>query len=318
MADNIIEDGGFRYESLQDWAKFPDEEGWDLIEASGVAVDSNDNVYVMNRGKHPIIVFDRDGNFLRSWGEGEFDSRAHGICASPDDFIWTVNDNQHCVKKYTLDGKLVLTIGKQHEPAEKWSGNPFNTPTNVAVSPVSGDVYITDGYGNSRVHRYAPDGRHIVSWGEAGVGPGQFQIPHNVVVDADEAVFVNDRENSRVQVFDQNGNLQEIWPYLYRPQALAMDRNGLIYVGEQIQIQELFDHPALGHRLNVLSHDGKLLAHLGALERGDGPTEFIAPHGMAADSQGNLYVGEVSFVNLGRRFNPPVYYKVFRRLTRLG
>lgn len=317
MADNIIEDGGFRYESLQEWAKLPDEDGWDLIEVSGVAVDSNDNVYLLNRGNHPIIVLDRDGNFVRSWGEGEFDGRAHGICASPDDFIWTVNDNQHCVKKYTTDGKLVLTIGKEYEPAEKWSGNPFNRPTNVGISPVSGDVYITDGYGNSRVHRYAPDGRHLVSWGDAGVGPGQFQIPHNVIVDADEHVFVNDRENSRVQIFDRNGELQEIWPYLYRPQALAMDRSGLIYVGEQIQIQELFDHPAVGHRLNVLSHDGKLLAHLGALERGDGPTEFIAPHGMAADSQGNLYVGEVSFVNLGRRFDPPIYYKVFRRLTRL-
>lgn len=318
MADNIIEDGGFRYESLQEWAKLPDEEGWDLIEVSGVAVDSNDNVYLLNRGQHPVIVLDRDGNFLRSWGEGEFDGRAHGICAGPDDSIWTVNDNQHCVKKYTTDGKLMLTIGKEYEPAEKWSGNPFNRPTNVGISPTTGDVYITDGYGNSRVHRYAPDGRHIASWGEAGVGPGQFQIPHNVIVDADEHVFVNDRENSRVQVFDNHGDLQEIWPYLYRPQALAMDGNGLIYVGEQIQIQELFDHPALGHRLNVLSHDGKLLAHLGAPERGDGPREFIAPHGMAADSQGNLYVGEVSFVNLGRRFDPPVYYKVFRRLTRLG
>src|SRR5580698_3583677 len=84
MADNIIEDGGFRYESLQEWAKVPDAEGWDFIEVSGVAVDSKDNVYVMNRGQHPIIVFDSAGNFLRSWGEGEFDQRAHGICASPD------------------------------------------------------------------------------------------------------------------------------------------------------------------------------------------------------------------------------------------
>jgi DNA-binding beta-propeller fold protein YncE len=311
----IIEAGGYRYQSTQDWAKLPP--GWSFVEVSGVAVDSEDNVYVLCRGEHPVVVFDAEGEFLRSFGEGEFNHRAHGIHASPDDSIYTVNDDQHCIKRYSREGKLLAVIGREAEPADKWSGRPFNRPTNMAVSPRTGDVYVTDGYGNARVHRYSPDGRHLVSWGEAGVQPGQFQIPHNVVVDADDNVFVTDRENNRVQVFDAGGSLQHVWYDIYRPQALCMDRSGTIYVGEMLNHSELSDHPALGHRLNVFGHDGRHLARLGDPALGDGPTQFIAPHGMAVDSHGNLYVGEVSHTVYGRRFDPPRTYKAFRRLTRL-
>jgi DNA-binding beta-propeller fold protein YncE len=212
---DAIGEGRFCYETEEGWARFP--EGYDFPDASGVTVDSRDNVYILNRGPHPVIVLDKDGNFVRSWGEGEFDARAHGIHASPDDFIWTVNDNQHCIKKYTPEGKLVLTIGIEGQEAEKWSGKPFNRPTNMAVSPNTGDVYITDGYGNSRVHRYTAEGRHLVSWGAPGVDPGEFQVPHNVVIDGNENVFVTDRENYRLQVFDSDGNLQAIWQNIYRP-----------------------------------------------------------------------------------------------------
>jgi DNA-binding beta-propeller fold protein YncE len=311
----LLGEGSFRYESLQDWAKLP--EGWSFIDASGVTVDSDDNVYVLNRGSHPVIVFDRDGNFVRSFGEGQFDQRAHGIHASPDDFIYTVNDNQHCIRKWTRDGKLVLTIGKEFDAAPKWSGRPFNRPTNMAVSPTTGDVYVTDGYGNSRVHRYAPDGQHLVSWGDPGVLPGQFQIPHNVVVDRDENVFVTDRENNRLQVFDKNGKLLDIWRDIYRPQALCMEREGTLYIGEMLQIAELKDCDGVGHNLNVFSHTGERLAHLGDPKLGDAPTEFIAPHGFGVDSQGNLYVGEVSYTVYGQRLEPKQTFKAFRRLSRI-
>ena len=214
-------------------------------------MDSKDNVYILNRGKHPVIVLDKDGNFLRSWGEGEFDPRAHGIHCSPDDFIWTVNDSQHCIKKYTPEGKLVLTIGIEGQQAEKWSGKPFNRPTNMAVSPNTGDVYITDGYGNSRVHRYSSEGKEIVSWGAPGVDPGEFQVPHNVVIDKDENVYVTDRENYRLQVFDRNGNLKNIWQNIYRPQAMCMDKEGIVYVGEMLMDTDLSDYPMAGHRLNA-------------------------------------------------------------------
>jgi hypothetical protein len=313
---DTIGTGRFTYETVEGWAQIP--AGYEFPDASGVTVDSQDNVYILNRGPHPVIVIDKDGKFVRSWGEGEFDARAHGIHCSPDDFIWTVNDSQHCIKKYTPEGKLVLTIGIEGQQAEKWSGNPFNRPTNMAVSPNTGDVYVTDGYGNSRVHRYTAEGKHIVSWGAPGVDPGEFQVPHNVVIDADENVYVTDRENYRLQVFDSNGNLKNIWQNIYRPQALCMDREGIVYVGEMLMDTELTDYPKVGHRLNAYDRTGQRLARVGDPLIGDGPTQFIAPHGFGVDSQGNLYVGEVSYTVYGRRMDPPKTFRCFRKLRRVG
>ena len=315
MPDRIGE-GRFAYETEENWAKLP--EGYEFPDASGVTVDSKENVYILNRGPHPVIVVDNDGNFVRSWGEGEFDARAHGIHASPDDYIWTVNDNQHCIKKYTPEGKLVLTIGVEGQEAEKWSGRPFNRPTNMAISPNTGDVYVTDGYGNSRVHRYTSEGKHVVSWGAPGVDPGEFQVPHNVVIDADENVYVTDRENYRLQVFDSNGKLKAIWQNIYRPQALCMDKEGTIYIGEQLMENELFDYGKVGHRLNAYAKDGTRLARIGDPMIGDGPAQFIAPHGFGVDSAGNLYVGEVSYTVYGRRLDPPRTFRCFRKLRRVG
>lgn len=311
-----IGSGRFTYETEEGWAKFP--EGYDFPDASGVTVDSKDNVYILNRGPHPVIVLDKDGNFVRSWGEGEFDARAHGIHASPDDFIWTVNDSQHCIKKYTPEGKLVLVVGIENQAAEKWSGNPFNRPTNMAVSPNTGDVYVTDGYGNSRVHRYTSEGKHIVSWGAPGVDAGEFQVPHNVVIDKDENIYVTDRENYRLQVFDSNGNLKAIWQNIYRPQALCMDSEGIVYVGEMLMDTELSDYPLVGHRLNAYNLKGERLARIGDPMIGDGPTQFIAPHGFGVDSQGSLYVGEVSYTVYGRRMDPPRTFRCFRKLRRVS
>jgi DNA-binding beta-propeller fold protein YncE len=312
-----IGSGRFTYETEEGWTKLP--EGHDFPDASGVTVDSQDNVYILNRGAHPVIVVDKNGNFLRAWGEGEFDARAHGIHCSPDDYIWTVNDNQHCIKKYTPEGKLVLTIGVEGQAAEKWSGNPFNRPTNMAISPNTGDVYITDGYGNARVHRYTSEGKHIVSWGAPGVAKGEFQVPHNVVIDNDENVYVTDRENHRLQVFDSMGNLKDIWYEIYRPQALCIDREeGVVYIGEMLEVPDMADYPKLGHRLNAFSLKGERLARIGDPMIGDGPTQFIAPHGFGVDSQGNLYVGEVSYTVYGRRMNPPQTFRCFRKLKKVG
>ena len=309
--------GRFTYETAEGWDKVP--AGYEFPEASGVAIDSEDNVYILNRGAHPVIVLDKDGNFLRSFGEGEFDDRrAHGIHASPDDHIYTVSDSQHCIKKHTREGKLVMVIGDENQAADKWSGDPFNRPTNMAVSPNTGDIYITDGYGNSRVHRYTSEGKHIISWGAPGVEPGEFQVPHNVVIDQDENVYVTDRENYRIQVFDAKGNLQTIWQNIYRPQALCIDRNGVIYVGELVMDDQLFDYPMVGHRLNAFTKDGKRLARIGDPMLGDGPTQFIAPHGCGVDSTGNLYVAEVSYTVYGSKLDPPKTFRCFRKLRLIG
>jgi sugar lactone lactonase YvrE len=187
----------------------------------------------------------------------------------------------------------------------------------MAVSPKSGDLYVTDGYGNSRVHRYSSDGKHVLSWGGPGCEPGEFQAPHNVVIDTDENIFIADRENNRVQVFDNTGKVLAIWHDIYRPDGMCMDKDGLIYIGELLGQVGLEDCPILGHRIGVYTKDGKRLARLGDPQIGDGPGQFIAPHGMAVDSAGNLFVGEVSFGMKGRHEDPPRTYRNFRRLRRV-
>jgi len=169
------------YEPVVGWGTLP--EGWSFVEATAVAVDADDNVWVFNRGAHPVIVFDRNGTFKRSWGEGLI-RRAHGITIGPDGTIWLTDDLHHTVRQFTPEGKLLLTLGDPDRPSAAHGGKPFNRPTHVAISPRTGDVYVSDGYGNSRVHKYDPKGRPIKSWGEPGTDPGCFNIPHNIATDA--------------------------------------------------------------------------------------------------------------------------------------
>lgn len=305
--------GDIAFEQDDDWAKIP--EGYEFPEAAGVAVDAADNVYVFNRGPHPVIVLDKGGNFLRSFGEDIFTGREHGIHISPDGYVYLVEDSQHAIHKFDASGKLLWTLGEAGKPAPKWSGQPFNRPTHMAVSPKSGDIFVTDGYGNSRVHRYSPEGQLRLSWGDVGSDPGEFLNPHNVVVDEDEYVYVADRENNRVQVFDGNGKLQSIWHNVYKADGMCRDNRGVFYIGELVGYH---DTQAVGHRISIHAKDGTRLARLGSPVQGDGPGEFNAIHGVAADSQGNLYIAEVSYTMRGRREDPPKMYKGLRRLKRVA
>ena len=210
--------GAYTYEPVENWAKLPP--GWSFKEIGGVGVDRNDNVFVFNRGEHPMIVFDREGNFLRSFGEGLF-PRAHGVFMAPDDTIWLTDDGDHTVRQCTLEGKVLLTLGISGKPAPFMSGEPFHRCTHTAMSP-QGDIYVSDGYGNSRVHKYAPNGKLLLSWGGPGTDPGEFNIAHNITCDADGWVYVADRENHRVQVFDGNGKYETQWNNLHRPCGLFM------------------------------------------------------------------------------------------------
>jgi streptogramin lyase len=177
--------GRFRYEVAGDWGKLPD--GWELKDVAAIAVDKQDRVYVFNRGAHPMVVFDREGKFLRSWGEGVF-TRAHGVHIGPDENLYCTDDGDHTVRKCTLEGKILLTIGIPGKPAPYMSGEPFHRCTHTALSP-RGDIYVSDGYGNARVHKYSPDGKLLLTWGEPGCDPGQFNIPHNICADMDGWVY---------------------------------------------------------------------------------------------------------------------------------
>src|SRR3954447_3884828 len=142
--------GEFTYEALESWQKLPD--GVTLTETPGVAVNSQDRVYALTRNtSHPVMVFEADGTFVFSFGEGVFSQRTHGILIGPDDAVYCADDGTHTITKFSTDGKLLMTIGERNHPAPAWSGQPFNRPTHAAVSPVTGNLYISDGYGNSRV-----------------------------------------------------------------------------------------------------------------------------------------------------------------------
>ena len=226
----IVGSGDYRYEQIDNWAKVPS--GWSLHEVGAVGVDKQDNVYVFNRGEHPMMVFDRDGNFLRAWGEGLF-PRAHGLHMAPDDTVFLTDDGDHSVRQCTLDGKVLLTLGTPGKPAPFMSGEPFHRCTHTALSP-KGDIYVSDGYGNARVHKYAAGRKMLMSWGESGTEPGQFNLVHNISCDPDGWVYVADRENHRIQVFDGNGTYETQFNNLHRPCGIFMPycTCPICYVGE--------------------------------------------------------------------------------------
>jgi DNA-binding beta-propeller fold protein YncE len=270
-----------------------------LYEGTAVCVDSKDNVYVFNRGAHPVIVFDRDGNFLRSWGEDIGFTRAHGASVGPDDLLYLTDDQGHAVRKCSAEGKVLMTIGMPNKPAPRFSGDPFNLCTHTALSP-RGDIYVSDGYHNARVHKYSPDGKLLLSWGEPGTAPGQFSLVHNIACDDEGWVYVADRENHRVQVFDGDGKYHAQWNNLGRPCGLFVTRgaNPLGIIGELAPDNvATFSKgvPNLGPRVTIVdAKQGEILSYVGTQPLGEAPGQFIAPHGIALDSHGDIYVAEVS------------------------
>src|SRR5262244_1306078 len=293
------------YTPVEGWGTLP--QGWSFVEATAVAVDEDDNVWVFNRGAHPVIVFDKNGVFKRSWGEGLI-RRAHGITIGPDGTIWLTDDLHHTVRQFTPEGKLLLTLGDPDNPSSAHGGKPFNRPTHVAISPRTGDIYVSDGYGNSRVHKYDPKGRLIKSWGEPGTDPGCFNIPHNIATDAGGRVYVADRENSRVQIFDADGTYLGQFSNLHRPCGLAAAARlgDLFFVGElptHLAVNKAV--PNIGARVSVLTIKGDLVERIGGPFAGEKPGEFVAPHACAVDSRGDLYVAEVSWTAVGSLENPP-------------
>lgn len=313
-----IGSGKFTYEVILDWAKFP--EGWSPVDITDVAVDSKDRVYLLTRGEVPLIIFDRDGNFLSSWGKGIF-TRPHGLFISPDDALYCTDDGNHTVRKFTLDGKLLMTIGTPGQPSSFQSGRPFNGPTKIALDRKTGEIYVSDGYGNSSVHKFSPDGKHLLSWGEPGTDPGQFNVVHSVCTDTDGYVYVADRENHRVQIFDSKGNYVTQWNNIHRPTGfyVSAEDKGLCYVGElppSLYVNKTF--PNLGARISIYDPKGERLARLGDIRPGDEPNQFWAPHGIAKDSRGDLYIAEVSYSVVGRFMEPPRQLRSFRKLAKVA
>ena len=259
--------GRYVYEYYGEWAQLPS--GQVFEKPSAVAADSQDRVYVYQQKGPRVLVFNQDGSFVTAWQRRVEDVLdAHLICVSPQDEVYLVERDAHQVLKYTVDGELLMTLGTRHQAAEQ---APFNHPTSVAVAP-SGDLYISDGYANSSVHRFSADGRHIASFGSPGSGRAQFRVPHSVAVSGDGRVFVADRENDRIQVFTGEGEYISEWPDFAKPMGLHIDSNQVVYITDQIP------------RLSILNVEGELLSR--------GRT-FGWGHNICTDSIGDIYIANV-------------------------
>ena len=273
------------YELDESWGKLP--KGHEFHQVAGVAVDKQDRVYLYNRSAHKLMVFDRDGRFLTAWKD-EF-TTPHGICVGPDGNVYLADTGAHVVHKYTPDGRHLMTMGTKGKPSDtgvirdflvQWPGIPFNMVTGVAVAQ-NGDIFASDGYGNCRVHKFNAEGRLLASWGIPGKAwPLEFHLPHGLAIDPRGRLLVCDRESDRIQVLDQNGKFLAMWTGFRLPCSLTVSPDGLVFVAE------------LRHRVSVVDLEGRILANWGG-ESSHEPGRFVAPHTVAVDSHGDVYVGEV-------------------------
>lgn len=250
-------------------------EGLELGACSAVDFDSQGRLFVFHRGKQPILCFDRDGKFVRSWGD-DLIGTAHGLRVDAKDNIWVTDIGHHMVFQFSSQGKLLLALGQADKPGD--DNDQFNKPTDVAFGP-EGEIYVTDGYGNSRVMKFARNGKFLAKWGTLGQGKREFNLPHTLVVDSQARVLVGDRENDRVQVFNSEGELLEIWPG-FAPYGMELDRKGLLFVAD-----------GRANKVLQLNATGKVIGQWG--KKGAAAGEFNLPHMLAVDSDGNLYVAEV-------------------------
>ena len=284
--------GEYVYENVPGWAPLPD--GWEWNHVVGVAVDSRDNIFAYNRSNHPMIVLNKDGDIIDSWALENFSS-AHHVEIGPDDSVWTTDVGNHTVRKWTSDGNLLLTLGSPDNPAPEQSGEPFNRPTDIAFG-LDGSLYVSDGYGNSRIHHFTPEGKLIRSWGERGTGPGQFMVPHSVAVDPTGLVYVCDRENSRIQIFTSDGQYVSQWRGVHRPNQIVPSSDGTMVVAELGYKIGLMDGAPevneVSHNsgVKIMTKTGQWLGGWGASTGIDG--DFLAANAVGIDSDGSLYVGE--------------------------
>ena len=270
--------GEYRYELVEGWDKLPKGWKWGWIPA--VACDSQDRVFVNSRSEHPLVIFDREGNFLESWG-GDILKDAHGIFIDKEDNVYCTEWETHCVYKFSSSGELLMTLGTPGQPGLE-DGKVFRKPTDLAVAS-TGDIFVSDGYGNARVHKYSPNGTLLKSWGEWGAGPGQFELSHCVRIDKDDRVWVCDRTNNRIQIFNLEGEFMTQWENLLHPDTIFFDpTEDVVYIAEMDQ------------QVSIYTMEGELITKWGGAQKSKKPGEFSGfPHGIWADSLGDLYVGQV-------------------------
>jgi len=320
--------GKLTYQPLPDWHRLPQDVT--QFEAIGVAVDSKDNVFVFNRGDPSIIVFASDGSFRNAWNS-DLIVRPHGIWISEDDTVYLVDDRGHAVRQFTPEGQHLRAIGSHGAASDSGAEGfdfrkivrgaaPFNLPTNLVVAP-SGDIFVVDGYGNARVHRFSAEGMLIDSWGQPGEARGEFRIPHGLGIDRSGRLYVADRENNRVQIFSADGEWIDAWTDVVRPCQVCVAADDLVYIAELGARNGLFPWMqrmpgAVGGRVSIFDQEGRLLARWGGGRDAMQPGEFYAAHDICVDSRGDVYVGEVSVTAAKLMDEDPAGLPVLRKFVR--
>ena len=260
------------YLIIPDFFELPPEEHF--IEPAGVAVNSKGHIYVFHRGKHPLMEFDSSGKFIRSIADDLFVT-AHMVRIDPEDNIWTTDIGSHVVLKLSPEGRVLLALGRMRIAGDDVLH--FNQPTDVAWDR-DGSIYVTDGYGNSRVLKFDKDGRPLLGWGMKGTAPGQFDTPHSIVIDGD-LVYVGDRENARIQIFDRNGQFLRQWS-LGHPFGLVITPDHVLYMGD-----------AIAGRILKIDPQGRVVGSFTGPQPGQGP--HFDPHQIALAPDGSIFAAEV-------------------------
>lgn len=252
------------------WAKLPAGMAWDAS-TSSIAADGNGLIVVLVRTAPFFRAFNREGEFVRAWGDNpELFTLAHSIIFDNEGFIWTTDSNGHVVHKFSPEGELLMTLGERGEAGDNSSRNLFNRPNALAVR-ANGDIYVSDGYVNSRIVHFSPDGEFIRAMGgQLGNSPGQLALPHGVVVDSNGRVIVADSDNQQITVYGADADFVETWPIPSRG-GMVIDDDDTVYVTD-----------VNANAIHVV-RDGEILEVIGGLGR---------VHGLTRDSDGSLYASD--------------------------
>ena len=307
------------YEVVIGWPRPLHDDGWSWGSTAGIWAETPDRVFVLQRGElpvpdpnargltsnmpsrsatrgeprweHVVMIFDSEGELIESWEQhNELFVRPHRILVNPHDperNVWIVDDRGHQILKFSHDGEKLMTLGKKGVPGN--DRDHFDRPTDLAWLP-EGDFYATDGYNNTRVVKFSSQGEYLFEWGKPGTGPGEFDLVHGIAIDADRRIYVSDRSNSRIQIFDEKGKYLDEWPDIRSPYFLRLSEDGHLWVSD-------------GATQKFLKYDltGKLLHSWGTF--GSFPGALWGPHQFSVDSDGNLYVAEV-FNGRAQKFRP--------------
>lgn len=258
-------------EEIESIGFLPLPDGVQMGPMSAVAVDAADRIFVLHRGEPPILAFNADLQYIRGWGTGMF-KVPHGLRIDAQGHVWTTDNGNHVLRKFSPDGDLLATLGSEGQPKSDDQG--FRSPDDV-VFDSEGNLYVADA-GNGRIVKLSPAGKFLASWGKKGKGPGEFATAHSLAIDAMDRIYVGDRGNQRVQVFTSTGEHLADWTGLGNP-------FGLVFWGPELIAAE-----GDKHVLGRFDAEGKLLGTWGSAET------LKLPHLMAVNSRGVLFVAEVN------------------------